>query len=256
MNFGILQGRLSKPVNGKIQEFPLNDWLVEFNNLPKVEISGIEWIITPKDYLTNPFFKEDKLPPNIFSVCVDTMISSSFYKVDFMSQNLIPVLDRVVVLGLTKVVIPLLENSSVIDDTIRHEFLKNFIPISEKYTNIDFCFEFECHKEIVMDVVNKKDNFYITYDTGNFTSTYGEKINHEELIDFFGTKIKNVHFKDRTYDGQTRPFGLGNTDFKVIIDSLKKNNYNDNIILQLARGVDGDEINYIKNTYNKIKELL
>ena len=107
-----------------------------------------------------------------------------------------------------------------------------------------------------MDIVSKKDNFYITYDTGNFTSTYKKKINHEELIEFFGSKIKNVHFKDRTYDGQTKHFGLGNTDFKTIIDILKKNNYHDNIILQLARDVDGDEINYIKNTYNKIKELL
>jgi hypothetical protein len=26
--------------------------------------------------------------------------------------------------------------------------------------------------------------------------------------------------------------------------------------LQLARGVDGDEINYIKNSYKKIKKLL
>ena len=256
MIFGVLQGRLSKPVNGKMQEFPINNWEYEFENLNQINLSGIEWLITPKDNLTNPFFVEQSLPSNILSVCVDTMVCNSFYKLEFMNENLVPVLNRMVELGLNKIVIPLLEDSSVENEYIRHEFLKNFIPISENYPNINFCFEFECDKEIVMDVVSKRDNFYITYDTGNFTSTYKEKINHEELINFFGYKIKNVHFKDRTYDGQTKHFGLGQTDFKTIIDTLKKNNYYDNIILQLARGVDGDEINYIKNTYNKIKELL
>jgi sugar phosphate isomerase/epimerase len=159
-------------------------------------------------------------------------------------------------LKLNKIVIPLLEDSSVENEYIRYEFLKNIIPLSEKYLSINFCFEFECDKEIVMDVVNKKDNFFITYDTGNFTSTYKEKIDHKELINYFGSKIKNVHFKDRTFNGETKHFGLGDTDFKTIIDSLKNINYTDNIILQLARDIDGDEINYIKNTYQKIKTLL
>lgn len=256
MKIGILQGRLSKPVNGKMQEFPTNDWDKEFCTLPQIGLLGIEWLITPVNNSNNPFFTKQTLPLSILSVCVDTMVCNSFYKLEFMNENLVPVLNRMKELGLSKIVIPLLEDSSVENEYIRHEFLKNFFTISENYPDINFCFEFECDKEIVMDVVSKKDNFYITYDTGNFTSTYKEKINHEELINFFGHKIKNVHFKDRTYDGQTKHFGLGQTDFKTIIDTLKKNNYNDNIILQLARGVDGDEINYIKNTYNKIKELL
>ena len=76
MIFGILQGRLSKPVNGKMQEFPLNEWSNEFGNLAKIGLSGIEWLITPKDNLTNPLFTETNLPKNILSVCVDTMVSN------------------------------------------------------------------------------------------------------------------------------------------------------------------------------------
>jgi hypothetical protein len=256
MKIGILQGRLSGRVGGEMQEFPFNSWLSEFDVINDIGLYGIEWLITPNHNLNNPFFTVVELPKNILSVCVDTMVNQSFYKIDFMKNNLVPVLNRMSILGLNNVVIPLLEKSEVIDINIRSEFLKNFIPISENYPNINFCFEFECSKDIVMEVINKKENFYITYDTGNFTSTYKENIDHEGLINFFGPKIKNVHFKDRTYDGQTKHFGLGNTDFKIIIDTLKKNNYNGSIILQLARDVDGDEMNYIKNTYNKIKELL
>jgi len=256
MKVGILQGRLSKPFNKKMQEFPSNTWKSEFNVLNIIGLNGIEWLITPNNNLNNPIFFESNLPSNILSVCVDTMINNSFYKYEFMNQNLVPVLDKMVELNLSKIVIPLLEDSSVENEYIRYEFLKNIIPISEKYPYINFCFEFECNKEIIIDVVNKKDNFFITYDTGNFTSTYKEKIDHKDLISFFGSKIKNVHFKDRTFNGKTKHFGLGDTDFKTIIDSLKNINYIDNIILQLARDVDGDEINYIKNTYKKIKTLL
>ena len=256
MRVGVLQGRLSKPVNKKMQEFPSNTWKSEFNVLNIIGLSGIEWLITPNNNLNNPLFIDDNLPSNILSVCVDTMVNNSFYNDEFMNQNLVPVLDKMVELNLNKIVIPLLEDSSVENEYIRYEFLKNITHISEKYPNINFCFEFECNKEIVMEVVNKKDNFFITYDTGNFTSTYKEKINHKELIHYFGPKIKNVHFKDRTFNGETKHFGLGDTDFKTIIDSLKNINYTDNIVLQLARDVDGDEINYIKNIYKKIKTLL
>jgi hexulose-6-phosphate isomerase len=256
MIFGTLQGRLSEPIDKKMQEFPSNTWKNEFENLTDVGLSGIEWLITVNYNLNNPLFNEPNLPSNILSVCVDTMVNTSFYKNEFMNQNLVPVLNKMVELNLNKIIIPLLEDSSVEDNYIRHEFLKNIIPLSIKYPKINFCFEFECVKEIVMEVVNTRNNFFITYDTGNFTSTYKEKIDHKELINYFGSKIKNVHFKDRTYNGETRHFGLGNTDFKTILDSLKHINYTDNIILQLARGVNGDEINYIKNTYNKIKKLL
>jgi hypothetical protein len=106
MIVGVLQGRLSDPVNKKMQEFPLN-WKSEFNVLNHIELSGIEWLITPNDNLNNPLFVESNLPTNILSVCVDTMVNNSFYKDEFMNQNLVPVLDKMVELKLNKLVIPL-----------------------------------------------------------------------------------------------------------------------------------------------------
>ena len=55
MIFGVLQGRLSYPVNKKMQEFPLN-WKSEFNVLNHIELIGIEWLITPNDNLNNTLF--------------------------------------------------------------------------------------------------------------------------------------------------------------------------------------------------------
>jgi L-ribulose-5-phosphate 3-epimerase len=256
MKIGILQGRLSKPIDNKMQEFPIDTWENEFNHIKHIGILGIEWLITPKDNLTNPFFTNNNLPKNILSVCVDTMVNTNFYKKKFLNKNLIPVLNRMTELKIKKVVIPLLEDSSVTDISIRYKFLKNFVPISVKYPNIDFCFEFECKKEIVMKIVNRMDNFFITYDTGNFTSFYKENINHQELIQYFGNKIKNIHIKDRNYQGETKLFGFGDTNFKVIFEILKKINYNENVILQLAREVECNEVNYISETLKKINKII
>jgi hexulose-6-phosphate isomerase len=256
MNIGVLQGRLSKPVNNKMQEFPRLTWKQEFNDIEKIGMSGIEWLITPNDNLSNPFFTQKKLPNNILSVCVDTMVHKDFFKKNFLEKNLIPVLDRMSELKLNKVVIPLLEESSVTDESKRYEFLNNIIPISVNYPHINFCFEFECEKEIVMDVVSKLDNFFITYDTGNFTSFYKEGIRHKELISHFGNKIKNVHIKDRNYQGQTKPLGEGDTNFTLIFEILRNINYTENVILQLARETDGNEVIYISETLKKINKII
>jgi sugar phosphate isomerase/epimerase len=76
------------------------------------------------------------------------------------------------------------------------------------------------------------------------------------MINFFGKKIKNVHIKDRTYGGETKQFGLGNTNFNDIFIGLKEINYEENLILQLAREINGNEVTYINNSYKKIINLL
>jgi len=255
MRFGILQGRLSKPIGGMIQEFPRESWEEEFKICEEIGLVGIEWIITKNDFDNNPFFYNTNLPKNIVSVCVDNMVNKNFYKKDFLEKNLIPVLKIMSNIGVKKLVFPLLEESSVNNKEIRDEFIKNISTISEKYESIFFCFEFETDKDIVMDVVSKKENFYITYDTGNFTSYYKNNVNHSELIEFFNKKIKNVHIKDRTYYGETKPIGLGDTNFTNIFKSLKNIKYDGVCILQICRGIDGEEKKYIKESYKKIKNI-
>ena len=253
MKIGILQGRLSPPIGGMMQEFPEETWENEFVDLEDIDLCGIEWLITKNNFKNNPFFKNDILPKNILSVCVDIMVDQNFYKESFLNENLIPVLDVMVNKNILNLVFPLLEDSSVNDKTIRDIFIKNICDISEKYKSVSFCFEFETDKEIVMEVVSKKQNFFITYDTGNFTSYYKEMVNHSDLINFFDGKIKNVHLKDRSYNGVTKKIGHGNTDFNLIFKSLREINYDGYCILQLCRDVNGEEKKYIKESYRKIK---
>ena len=57
MKIGIIQGRLSPPVEG-FQECPAN-WKREFELLSILRLNHIEWIVTSDSLKTNPiFFKE------------------------------------------------------------------------------------------------------------------------------------------------------------------------------------------------------
>lgn len=48
---GIMQGRLSKPNNDKIQSFPVNSWKQEFEKASKCGFEVIEWVF---DHSENP----------------------------------------------------------------------------------------------------------------------------------------------------------------------------------------------------------
>ena len=251
-----MQGRLSLPSNGKIQEFPTETWKDEFENIKELGLDGIEWILTSNHFLNNPLLTELQLPKKILSICVDNIVNKKISDNDFLYENLVPVLNKMIDINVKKIVIPLLEDSNVNDEKLRKKFIENISQIANQYPEVEFCFEFETNTEIIMEILECRDNFYLTYDTGNFTSFYGKNVDHMSLINLFGKKIKNVHIKDRDYYGNTKPFGFGNTDFDIIFETLKENGYIENFILQLSRGENGRETEYIKNIYEIIKNRL
>ena len=57
---GIIQGRLSQPLNG-FQECPV-EWEKEFNLLEKLGLDHIEWIVTAKSLKNNPLTTQDLRP--------------------------------------------------------------------------------------------------------------------------------------------------------------------------------------------------
>jgi len=169
-------------------------------------------------------------------------------------DNLKPTLDRMGTQKVKNIVIPLLEDSSIIEPEIRNKFKQNIKKFITDYPNINFCFEFECDVETISELFELGDNVYVTYDTGNVTSFYGEEVNHEKNIFYLKNRILNVHIKDRTFDSVTVPYGSGDTDFNTIFKSLNKINYDGNFILQLCREISGNEYEYINKHFNLIKK--
>ena len=55
-----MQGRLSKPRNGKIQTFPADNWQREFELAAIIGYSSIEWVIDSDGIEKNPLFSNNK----------------------------------------------------------------------------------------------------------------------------------------------------------------------------------------------------
>jgi len=255
MNLGVVQGRISPPVFGEIQEFPFSSWETEFRLLEELSLSHVEWIVTKSSFKKNPIFYKNLIPYAINSVCVDNVIDYKFYERDFLESNLKPVCDAAIKNGIENITIPLLEFSSICDQDRREKFTKNIISLAKEYQELNFSFETENTKpEILKNLVYESENFFITYDTGNITSS---GINHSEFLEDekIIKKINNVHLKDRTFSGKTVYFGNGDTDFSSIFGMLKSAGYKGVYTLQGARDVIGYEVDTVKKYINYIEEI-
>ena len=144
MNIGIIQGRLSEPVNGHIQEFPEN-WKQEFELLHKCGLSHIEWLITKGTAKSNPAFNETislkELP--ISSYCADTLVDTRVTNEKYLKEHLLPICKSAVRNNVDIITIPLLEDSSVEDPKVRETFKDLISEYAKQYPSLKFSFECE-----------------------------------------------------------------------------------------------------------------
>ena len=115
-----------------------------------------------------------------------------------------------------------------------------------------FSFETELQPSELLNIVSGSDNFFITYDTGNITSS---GFDHFDYLSEVHQKVNNVHLKDRMFDAQTVSPGQGDTDFSTIFQTLKRLNYQGLYTIQTARGISGLEtktVNEHKRYFRKV----
>lgn len=244
MKLGIIQGRLSPPVDNLIQEFPKSSWEKEFGLLDELKLTHIEWIVTKKSFEAGVTKLEiTNFSHKISSICCDNLIDENITDYSFLQKNLEPICEWGIKNKIFSVNIPLLEKSLVTEKN-KNRVFSNFTKIGEKYPQISFNFEMESEISLCIELVKLKENFFLVYDTGNITSCGFDSL---DWINKGFQYIRHVHLKDRTKNPikTVEPF-TGDTDFYSILDLLNKKGYNYYYTLQTCRGNDGGEVNTIK----------
>jgi hexulose-6-phosphate isomerase len=249
MKLGIIQGRLLPPVGGKIQEFPKDNWKEEFDILTKIDLEHIEFIVTKDSFFefTNLTLKD--YSNRISAICCDNLIDEQFYKLDFLTTQLVPICEIAKRDGIQNINIPLLEQSTLTENNFS-EFSKNILEISNRY-DLNFNFEIESPVEVSLSLVNLSYSFYFIYDTGNLNYI---GVDHRNYIQRIIPKIKQVHLKDRDASGSHSP-GNGTTDFNLIFELLRGFNFSGQFTIQTKRGDSGLEFETIQQHSTFFKTL-
>jgi len=246
---GIMQGRLSEMYENKIQSFPSQSWKEEFKIASKYGFEIIELIfdeIQPNPLLSNEGIVEikqlmEKNNISINAICADYFMTKKLFNESQLElEKNIEIIKKLIMqankLEISIIEIPLVDSSSLKTDENKKEIINNFnkiLPFAEK-NNVTITLETDLNpydfKKFLIEF--NHPCVMANYDSGNSASLgYNSG---EELVEL-KKWIKNVHVKDRKFQGITVPFGTGDTDFDLFFSSLSKINYSDDLIIQGAR---------------------
>ena len=251
-SIGIMQGRLSPPVGGRIQAFPGDGWEEEFRKAAALGFGEIEFIFEAPDWERNPLSNGEGLKRirkisaetgvKVNYVCADYFMERPFFRVSERDRKqsvkmLKRLIEQCATIGIKGVEIPLVDNSQIEtgeEAELLIESLRECLPLAEA-GNIRLPLETSLNPDDFRALIEKIGHPLVraNYDTGNSASLgYNPK---EEILKL-GQWIDNVHIKDRKLGGGTVPLGEGDTDFDAVFQTLRKVAYRGSFILQAARG--------------------
>lgn len=252
MQLGFMQGRLSPPVNGRIQSFPWEYWREEFTKAQKIGFQIMEWTIDSENYMSNPIFSKVSEIRELsaqHNIKIPSVTNDHFMEMPPWSigeensmRNLLKLIKAMGKINSKLLVIPLVDNSSIINDIEKESLVKNFFgKIYDELENNEIQISFELDLEpisVAKFIGDFPSNLFgINYDIGNSASLGYDA--HVELT-LYGDRVTNVHVKDRIHGGSTVKLGNGCADFTTVFQHFERIQYSRNYILQTARALDNN----------------
>ena len=249
---GFMQGRLSPIRNGRIQSFPWETWEGEFETASRIQIRKMEWTIDSENFDSNPLLtsagkEKIKSLMSIFnleipSVTCDYFMENPPWKAnpDGIFRGIESILAGMSEIGAKILVIPLVDNSSLIDSKTYSQVFHFFSRVSDLLgaSDLKIAFETDLDPNRFADFMSEfaEERYGVNYDIGNSASL---GFNATEEFTAIGPRVINVHVKDRALGGTTVPLGIGNADFPTVFRCLNDHGYVGNLIMQTARAHDG-----------------
>jgi hexulose-6-phosphate isomerase len=271
--YGIMQGRLSPPEDGRFQSFPRNSWREEFARAREAGLDYIEWIHDEYGSTANPIFSEQGLAEfdalkrenNVSTpaLCGDWFMDHPLIrctpgeraKREQHLHELIPIAARI---GANRIVLPFVDQSKMTTEEEKQtviEVLERALPIAQQH-NVELHLEADFNPvDFVAFLARiKHPSLKVNWDSGN-SSGLGYIATEEFAA--YGHRIGSVHIKDRYKKPEggveTRPLGTGSANFEDVFEAIRSVDYQGGVTLQVARGAPGDEVNFIRTQLAVVK---
>ena len=269
---GIMQGRLSPRIDGKIQAYPATTWQKEFEIAQEIGYAAIEWIVE-KPVETNALMTDSgkaeikkviaSTGVRIDYVCADIFMQQPLVRMteETKSQNkeyLASILKNAKEVGAIGVEIPFVDNSSIKNETEKEEFIDVMQDAFKQAKDMDLKISLETDlppsdfQELLEDI--NLDYVQANYDIGNSASL---GFDPKEELEAYGLKILNVHVKDRKLGSTTVPLGTGNANINYVIQKLQEIGYSGGLTMQAARGENDietakEQLKYVRTLLNNL----
>lgn len=257
-----MQGRLSPLYDGRIQAFPLMHWRNEFQTANELGFRIMEWTLDQDRLAENPLMTESgraeiadlsaRYGITIPSVTGDCFMQVPFWKADGeqrsqLQDSFIAVAEAASAAGVTMIVVPLVDNGRLDTDS-RADLLVKFLAAKQTFLadlNIQVLFESDFDPQKLTAFIERLDAsvFGINYDVGN-SAALGFDVSTE--FSLYGTRVRNIHVKDRLRGGTTVPLGTGHADFETAFSEAARWQFTGNYILQTARTADENHAAILK----------
>ena len=271
--FGIMQGRLVPPDEGRFQSFPRKRWRDEFPNAVAAGVDNIEWIVDAYGADINPILSVEGLSEFDMlkreygiatpAICADWFMDYPFLRCpraeraerELFLHRLLPIARKI---GADHVVLPFVDVSRIETEEDKQIVVKIMTTAAAIAQSNDV----ELHLETDLgagDFAAFLACIPHPYVKANFDSGNSSGLGYVASEEFaaYGDRIGSVHIKDRRskFAGgiATMPLGEGSADFADVFQSMKRIGYNRGLTLQVARGLDGDEVNWIRQQLAFVK---
>lgn len=256
--FGVMQGRLLPKYQGRYQAHPVGNWQDEFFVAKSVGLDSIEFILDYNDAEINPLMSDEgvaeikalveKTGVQIKTVCVDYLMEAPLHSDDeAVAKNsmavLLNILEKTRPLGITDMVIPCVDQSSLNGQAAEDRFVEAMKTCEPRFAElgVNLSLETDLAPTPFVALLKRIDSNRVTvnYDIGNSAALGFDPI---EELDAYGHQISDIHIKDRVLGGGPCVLGTGNADFKKFFDKLAEFNYQGPFIMQAYRDDEGVEI--------------
>jgi hexulose-6-phosphate isomerase len=259
-----MQGRLSPPVDGRIQAFPAGRWRDELASARAAGVSGVEWIYEVAREEYNPL-GDDAGVVEVRAACVEHGVTLESLVADwFMDRPLLEdpspraeklrsLAARAAAAGIRRIVVPFVDASSL-GGPGGAERLAPVIRDVADAVDVELHLETDLAPGDFARLLERVDHPRVlaNYDTGNSAALGYDP--HEELA-AYGDRIGSVHLKDRVRGGGSVTLGDGDADLPAVFSLLRARGWSRPLVLQVARGVPGDEVAKTAHDAERVRRL-
>jgi len=267
-----MQGRLVPSRDDRIQCFPRDRWPDEFALASLVGLDSIEWIYDATDADVNPIATDEGIEAIrrlqaetgivVASVDADYLIQRPLLRVgdgDFEERLdvLRWLIGRAALLGAERIVLPFVDASGIETD----EDLDRVVVALDRVTPLAASAAVTLNLEVSLSPRRLAEllarlpspSVRVNYDAGNSASLGYDP--REEFAEY-GHRIGSVHVKDRVRGGGTVPLGSGDADLPLVFECLHVFGYAGDVVMEIARGIPGEEVAWAAHNRAYIQELL